>query len=229
MMTEAASAIGTIGAKVDKMCVLITGNGQPEVGLAFRVKTLEKAADVAGKSRSKWRDRLWGLATGILLVALAWSLAGCVPASKQAAASLTDVQAAVVSARQSVQAARAKTEQVIEAQTTAEPTKVALRPVVALLAKADGDLDDVSKAAAKAQEALSGMRDVESSWMPLVKTAGVVCGLAIVLIILWKTGAFLVVKPIMARFGKSISPGPDDVPANLLITDEPVARPPPES
>ena len=88
-MTEAADAIRTVGAKVDTVCVLLTGNGAPETGMVFRVKSLEIAAEDAGKARGKWKDRLWCLATGALLVALAWSLAGCAALSKPANASST--------------------------------------------------------------------------------------------------------------------------------------------
>lgn len=82
-MTEAAAAITVIGTKVDQMCVLMTGDGEPETGLVFRLASLEKAAKDAGRSRRRWKDRLWQILSGALLLLtgalIAAFCSGCMP------------------------------------------------------------------------------------------------------------------------------------------------------
>ena len=231
IMAQSAAQIVTIGSKVDTMHTLLAGNGEPDRGLMYRLAAIEQAAEAVVNTRRRWRDRAWevtaGVAIGVMGTLIVGGIlammSGCVPASKRLAASLTEGQAAIAKVRESVQAARTGVERVIDDPTTADGTKVALKPVVIHLEAADDACGNVHKVLATAQTASAGLKDVESAWMPMVKTAAIVLGMGIVLILLWKCGVFLIVKPIMARLGSTISPGPDppDPPDG-----EPLVKPP---
>jgi len=146
----------------------------------------------------------------IILMAV---LAGCTPASKKLAESLTDVQRSIMSARESVQAARTGVERVREGKDTPEPIKASLTPVLTHLDDASEHMGDVADAADKAQLASAGMKDKQNPWVEPLKTAMVVIGMGIVLVIVWKSGAFLIIRPIFRRIGARFKkkPKPEQV------------------
>jgi len=146
---------------------------------------------------------------------------GCTPASKQLAQSLTDAQKSTVLARQSVQKAVTGIERVMVAESTPAPVKDALGPVVDDLDTADGHMADVQELAGKAQEASAGMRDKANPWVEPLKTALVVIGMGIVLVIVWKSGVFLIVKPIFRRIGKRFASKPDEPEAAEVTPEAP--------
>ena len=163
VMAKSAAHIESMGTQVNTMHTLLTGNGSPETGVVYRLKTLEQAADDAGETRGKWQDRLWGLAVGVLLVALTWSLAGCASATKTVQRELSAVQGSVALARESVQNARTKAQQV----KTTEPTPAAislLGGIVSDCDTAEGHLNDIGEAASKAQAVVPDLED-RGNWL----------------------------------------------------------------
>lgn len=90
VMAETAEQIRSMDSKVDKLCMAVLGDGDPACGLAFRVTALEKAETRATKTSRRWKNRLWQIVHGILLllagVAFAMVCSGCMrpPAGNQA-------------------------------------------------------------------------------------------------------------------------------------------------
>ena len=198
-MTEAADAIRTVGAKVDTVCVLLTGNGAPETGMVFRVKSLEMAAEDAGKARGKWKDRLWCLATGALLVALAWSLAGCIPSTEKTADHLVRAQASLTAARESIQAAQTETARLIGSEEAPEPVKAGLHVVAGHQTAAQGHIDDVVSHASAVQKELPNLDDKPGWFANLTGDVSdviqVIAG-TVIIVILFVVGVWLI-----RRFG----------------------------
>jgi len=74
-MTVAADKIDTLADKVDTVCTLLTGNGQPTAGVIYRLARIEEArTGESGRTRTR-ADRIWHLASGVILLIVGAAIA----------------------------------------------------------------------------------------------------------------------------------------------------------
>jgi len=74
-MTAAADKIDTLAGKVDTVCTLLTGNGQPTAGVIYRLAKIEEArSGETGRTRTR-ADRIWQLASGVILLVVGAAIA----------------------------------------------------------------------------------------------------------------------------------------------------------